>query len=195
MVYALLRNLRMPAETVLACLLVAQGVMGAADTLINHELLERLPHRPKARPEIGLHWIREALYGALFIGLGWFDWLGTAALVIAALLVAEIAVDAMDEWTENRIRRLPQNERLMHFFLVLNLGAITAVLAGILPAWHAEPTGLLLNDRGWLSWLLLLLGLSSAGWAVRDFLAWRRLSALERLSADTAGRPARASAR
>jgi hypothetical protein len=34
----------------LAALLLAHGVMGAFDTLVNHELIEGLPHRPKGLP-------------------------------------------------------------------------------------------------------------------------------------------------
>src|SRR4051812_47994259 len=155
------------AETVLAYLLAAQGLMGAADTLVNHELVERLPRRLEARREIGLHSIREALYAAIFIGLGWFQWQGALVLVVAAILLAEILVDALDEWTENRIRVLPQNERVLHFFLVLNLGAIALCLA--FTGWHERPTALVMLGSGWLPWLLLFFGASSAAWSVRDF--------------------------
>jgi hypothetical protein len=176
-------------EAPLLYLLAAQGVLGALDTLLNHELIERLPRRLEARREIGLHSMREALYAVLFIGLGWFEWHGALAVAIAGVLVAEIAVDAIDEWTENRIRVLPQNERVLHMILMLNLGAITLTLAYTLAQWHALPSGLMARERGWASWLLVLLGLCAAAWSVRDFLAWRRLSA----STDTAGRPSRAS--
>jgi hypothetical protein len=178
------------AETPLLYLLAAQGVLGGVDTLFNHELVERLPRRVEAHREIGLHSLREALYAVLFIGLGWFEWHGPLALAIGAVLVAQIAVDALDEWTENRIRVLPQNERVLHMFLAINLGAIALALAFALSEWHGLPAGLVAREHGWLSWLLLFLGASSAAWAVRDLFAWRRLSA----SADTAGRPSRASA-
>jgi hypothetical protein len=166
------------AETVLAYLLAAQGLMGAADTLVNHELLERLPQRVEARREIGLHSIREALYALIFVALGWFQWHGTFALFIAAFLLAEIVVDAVDEWTENRIRVLPQNERVLHFFLVMNLGAIALCVA--FTGWHDQPTALVMRDSGWLPWLLLFFGVSSAAWSVRDFVAWRGLASARR---------------
>ena len=143
------------AETVLAYLLAAQGLMGAIDTLVNHEFLERLPQRVEARREIALHSIREA-----------------AAYVIAGLLVLEIVVDAVDEWTENRIRVLPQNERVLHVILTLNLGAIVVLLALTVAEWRTQPTALVFNARGWVSWLLLFLAVSSAAWSVRDFVAW-----------------------
>lgn len=162
----------MTTETVLPYLLAAQGLMGAVDTLFNHELVERLPRRPEARGEIGLHSMREALYAALFAGVGWFDWYGTAAFVLLGVLVAEIAVDAVDEWTENRIRVLPQNERVLHMILTLNLGAIAVFLALAVAEWRTQPTALVFNARGWISWLLTFLAVSSAAWSVRDFVAW-----------------------
>jgi hypothetical protein len=167
-------------STVLLYLLAAHGFMGAIDTLLNHELLERLPQRAEARREIGLHSIREALYAVIFIGLGWFEWHGALALVMAELLVAEIGVDAVDEWTENHIRVLPQNERVLHMALAMNLGAITLLFASILIVWHAQPTALVRHDDDWLSWVLLLFGVASAAWSTRDFFAWRRLASARR---------------
>jgi hypothetical protein len=166
----------MAAETILPYLLVAQGAMGAVDTLLNHELIERLPHRRQAHREIGLHSIRETIYAVLFAGLGWFEWHGALALAIAALVVAEIAVTATDEWTENRIRVLPQNERVLHVFLTLNMGAIIATLVPALVGWHAAPTALVVHSHGWVSWLLAAFAAASAFWAARDFVAWRRLA-------------------
>jgi hypothetical protein len=76
---------------------------------------------------------------------------------------------------ENRVRVLPQNERVLHVFLTLNLGVIVALLAPRLLEWGAQPTALVARSYGVLSWLLALLALAAAFWALRDFLAWRRL--------------------
>lgn len=170
----------MAAETILPYLLTAQGVMGGVDTLLNHELIERLPKRLEARREVGLHSIRETIYAILFAGLGWLAWQGAYAWIIAALVAGEICVTAVDEWTENRIRVLPQNERMLHVFLTLNMGAIIATLAPTLMNWHAAPTALAANPHGWVSWVLAFFAASSATWAVRDFVAWRRLSSARR---------------
>ena len=40
---------------------------------------------------------------------------------------------------------------------------------------HEQPTALVMNERGWLSWVLLALAASAAGWSVRDLVGWRRL--------------------
>jgi hypothetical protein len=149
--------------------------MGGVDTLLNHELIEKLPHRPEARGEIGLHSIREAIYATLFGGLAWFAWHGAAAWLLAALLLAEVIDTSCDEWVENRIRVLPQNERVLHIFLTLNLGAIIALSVPMIGQWSAEPTGFVPRDFGWLSWLLSAFATLGVFWSLRDFLAWRRL--------------------
>jgi hypothetical protein len=167
------------SETLLLVLLLAQGVIGGIDTLLNHELIVRLPHRIEARTEVGLHSLREAIYGILFGGLALFAWHGAWAAVMGALLAAEVLVDASDEFIENRTRVLPQNERVLHFFLTLNLGLITAVLAPILLRWYSQPTALLPVDRGLLSWALAGLALAAMTWAIRDLLAWLALRRLQ----------------
>jgi hypothetical protein len=156
-------------------LLVAQGVMGGFDTLFNHELLVGLPRRPEAHAEIGLHWIREGIYGLLFIGVAWFAWEGSLALVIAGLLAVLLVVDLRDELVENRIRVLPQNERAVHALLTVNMGVIIAVVAVTVHAWSGAPTGLAPADHGLATWILSALGAASLGWSMRDFMAWRRL--------------------
>jgi hypothetical protein len=159
--------------------------MGAVDTLLNHEIIERLPQRPAARTEIGLHVIREANYALLFGGLGWFVWHGWAAAVIAVLLVVEVADTALDELVENRSRVLPQNERGLHLFLTLNLGAIIALLVPLLLAWSTYPSAILIAQRGVISWLLGALALTSAAWAARDLIAYVRLARLVRRERDS----------
>ena len=151
--------------------------MGAIDTLVNHEFIEALPYRPAARREIGLHAVREAIYAMLFMGLAWFEWNGAFALLIGALVAAEVAVTATDEFIENRTRVLPQNERVVHVFLTLNFGAIIALLASVLLDWGAQATSLQAVRHGWTSWALSVLAVASAAWSVRDVFAFRRLAA------------------
>jgi len=162
-------------EAWLPWLLLLQGVLAGGDTVINHELLARLPQKPAARPELALHVLRELIWTVLLFGLAWFAWHGAAAWIIAALLAAEVIVTACDEWVENRSRVLPQNERILHIFLTLNLGAIIAVLYPLLREWGSHPTALVAAGHGALSWIISLFALSALGWAVRDSLAWKRL--------------------
>ena len=162
-------------EAWLPWLLVLQGFLAGGDTVINHEIIARLRQKPSARAELATHVLRELIWTVLLFGLAWFAWQGAAAWVIAALLAAEVLVTACDEWLENRSRVLPQNERILHVFLTLNLGAIITVLYPLLREWGTRPTALAPTGHGALSWIISLFALSALGWAVRDTLAWVRL--------------------
>jgi hypothetical protein len=162
-------------EALLPVVLLIQGILGGFDTLLNHDFIEQLAKRPEARGEIGLHAIREALWAVLLGGLGWLAWQGAAAVVIGAVLGAEIVISTIDEFVENRVRVLPQNERVLHVLLLLNTGVLAALLFPVLIEWHASPTALVPSPHGWMSWLLLALATASAEWAVLDFIAWLRL--------------------
>jgi hypothetical protein len=162
-------------ETWLPWLLALQGVLAGLDTVLNHEIIAGLPRKPSARRELGIHVFRELIWTVLLFGLAWFAWQGGAALIIAVLLGAEILVTCWDEFVENRSRVLPQNERILHVLLTLNLGAIITVLYPLLREWGGRPTALAPRDFGALSWILSLFALSALAWAVRDALAWRRL--------------------
>jgi hypothetical protein len=163
-------------EAWLPWLLALQGVLAGFDTVLNHEIVAKLPRKPSARTELGIHVFRELIWTVLLFGLAWFAWHGAAAWLIAALLGAEILVTCWDEFVENRSRVLPQNERILHVILTLNLGAIITVLYPLLREWGTRPTGLAARDFGPLSWLTSLFALSALAWAVRDALAWRRLA-------------------
>jgi len=165
----------MSLEGFLPWVLLAQAVVGGADTLVNHEIVARLPHRPESRREIGLHTLREANYAILFIGLALFAWQGAAAWIVALLVLGEIAITAIDELVENRTRKLPDNERVMHVVLTLNLGLLAAVLVPILLEWSSRPFGWERVDRHGPGIALVVLGLASAAWSIRDGVAWVRL--------------------
>ncbi|HKQ29720.1 MAG TPA: hypothetical protein VJS66_00400 [Burkholderiales bacterium] len=162
-------------ETVVLALLAVQGVLGSLDTLVNHELIERLPQRREARTEIALHALREANYAILFGGLAWFEWHGALAAIIAVLTLGEVAITAVDEFVENHVRVLPHNERVLHVLLTLNLGMIIATLVPTLATWASLSTELTPTYHGWLSWVLTALALAGITWSIRDLLAWRRL--------------------
>jgi hypothetical protein len=162
-------------EAWLPWLLLLQGVMAGVDTVLNHEIIAKLPQKLSARPELAIHVCRELIWTVLLFGLAWYAWQGAAACVIAALLAAEVLVTAWDEFVENRTRVLPQNERILHVFLTLNLGAIITVLYPLLRDWGSRPTALAPSGYGVLSWILSLFALTALGWAVRDARAWQRL--------------------
>jgi len=171
-------------------LLVLHGVLGGLDVLINHELAERLPHRPGAGLEEALHAAREALFASLFISLAWFEWHGLAAWCIVAIIGAELCVSTWDSVLEDQTRRLPPLERILHIALLINLGAYATLLAPILADWHADPSAVFPVWNGRQTVALTLLGLAAAAWCIRDARSSRRLSALPaQAAAGVASRP------
>jgi hypothetical protein len=157
-----------PFEWVLP-LLVLQAVLGAADTLVDHEWRARLPTVPGAAPELRLHALRSSLYAALFAMAALADWHGRWALLPLAVSAAEIATTARDTVIEYRIRTIDAPERVLHLFLLLNTGAYTLLLG--LAAFSADRL-VPASPDGWR----VLLGLAAVGAlasATRDALAAR----------------------
>lgn len=170
----------MTNESLFALLLCVQGLIGGIDTVVNHELIARLPRHIEARTEVGLHAIREAIYMSLFAGIAWFAWHGIGALIIGTFLVSELIVTIYDEYVENHTRVLPQNERILHIFLTLNLGLLFAVAIPLLRDWNSLPSAITFVSHGVLSWLLSIFAILGAIWSIRDLCAWRHLRSVEK---------------
>jgi len=160
--------------SLLAVLLVTQIVLGGFDNLWHHELSERLPGKREARVEVALHSGRELCYALLFAGLAWWEWHGVWAAAVVALLVIEVCVTLADFVVEDRTRRLPTTERVLHTVLAINFGAMLAVLAPTLLAWARLPSALARVDYGFASWLLTAAAAGVLAWSVRNALAARR---------------------
>ena len=113
-------------------LIAIQIAMGAFDTFYHHELTERLAWRPSQRYELQLHGVRNMLYALLFLVLGWLEVHGILAMLIIAVLVAEIVITLMDFVEEDMSRKLPASERINHTLLAINYGAILVLLLPVL---------------------------------------------------------------
>lgn len=151
----------------LFALLTLQAVMGAFDNLWHHEITERLPARRSARYELSLHAAREGLYGFLFLALAWFTWQGGWALLIGAVVIAEIVITLADFIEEDRTRRLPAAERVLHTLLAISIGAVLLTLGSVLTDWYARPGGVVAADYGAISWMLTLFGIGASAWSLR----------------------------
>lgn len=156
-------------------LLSVQALMGAFDNLWHHEWQAKLPQRPSARHELALHAAREAIYGVVFIGLAWWQWQGLFAVLMAALLGAEVVITLADFLEEDRSRSLPPFERLLHTLLTISYGLFLALVGPLLWAWGQLPTALQPVSHGWPALLLTAYGLGVSAWSVRNVLAVRRL--------------------
>jgi len=164
--------------TAIFVLLSVQALMGAFDNLWHHELQARLPRRASARRELALHAAREAIYGVVFLGLGWLEWRGGFAALLAGLLAAELLITLADFLEEDRSRRLPPFERVLHTLLTISYGLFLALAAPVLLAWGRLPTALGLAAHGAWSWLFSAYGLGVLAWSVRNALAVARLPRL-----------------
>jgi len=156
-------------------LIAIQIVMGVFDTFYHHELTERLAWRPSQRYELQLHSVRNMMYALLFLVLGWLEVHGIFAMLIIAVLVAEIIITLMDFVEEDMSRKLPASERINHTLLAINYGAILVLLLPVLLAWAMQPTGITSAYTGWLSMTAAAASVGAALCGIRDFAAARRL--------------------
>ena len=156
-------------------LLAVQVLAGAFDTFWHHELVARLPRRTAARRELMLHSTREAIYGGVFLALGWTQWHGALAMLLGAVLLAEIVLTLVDFLEEDRSRKLPPSERVLHTLLAVVYGLFLAALAPHLRAWAGLPTGFAWTPHGLASWAMTVFAAGVFAWSARDALAVRSL--------------------
>lgn len=155
-------------------LLTVQAILGGIDNLWHHEITERLPARRNAAPELALHAIRELIYGVVFLCLALYQPQGAWAWVLGALLVVEILVTLQDFIIEDRTRRLPAFERVLHTVLALVFGAFLAAFAPLLVAWAQAPAALVEARHAFtLPFIVFAAGLFA--WSLRNFIAVLRL--------------------
>jgi hypothetical protein len=158
----------------LMILLGVQIALGAFDNLWHHELTQALPAKREARVELALHSARELGYAVLFAGLAWWEWHGGWSAAVVGLLVVEIVLTLADFVVEDRTRRLPQTERVLHTLLAINFGALLAVLGATLVAWARMPTAIVAVDHAFVSWLLTGAAVGVLAFGIRNALAAQR---------------------
>lgn len=154
--------------------LLAHGVIGGSDVILNHEVIARLPARRSAVAEQRLHSGRELAFALIFFSLAWFEWHGVFAWAIVALFLAELCISTIDTVLEFDARVLPVTERVMHVMLFVNFGIVLALLAPVLVDWMQLSDGLVGVDYGWASWVLSVMALLSLGWSLRDAVSGLR---------------------
>ncbi|PSJ42111.1 TIGR01777 family oxidoreductase [Allosphingosinicella deserti] len=159
-------------------LVAIQMVMGATDTFLHHEGIERLAWRPSQRRELQLHGIRNLAYGVAFGTLGWTMPQGAWAIALLGLLFAELIITLWDFVEEDRTRRLPASERILHTFLTLNYGAILAFVTPVLIGWASKQTSIAGMSYGLWSWMCALASLGTLVTGVRDLAAAARTQRL-----------------
>ena len=155
-------------------LITLQILMGAFDTLYHHELTERLAWRPSQRHELRLHGVRDLLYAALFLVLGWSEPRGILAMLVIAVLVGEVVLTLMDFVEEDMSRKLPATERINHTLLALNYGAILVLLVPVLLDWATRTSALVPVSYGPWSVIATLAAAGVTLFGLRDLAAAAR---------------------
>ena len=157
--------------TLLLLVLVIQGALGALDTIWHHELEIGLASKPGARRELSLHAARSTIYGVVFLVLAWLTPGGLWAFALAALLAVEIVITLEDFLVEDRTRRLPPSERVLHTVMAVGYGVFLAAFAPVLWAWVHLDSVVIAESRGLLGWLSTALGAGALISGARDAIA------------------------
>ena len=129
------------------------------------------------RVELRLHASRDFAYAVIIGSLGFATWQGGLAWVLLGLLLAEICITLWDFVEEDKVRRLPAGERMMHAVMGIVYGAFLAFLIPQMSEWSRLASGFGSAYHGFPAWMLL--GLASGVFAsgVRDLIASARPAA------------------
>jgi uncharacterized protein len=161
-------------STLLWSLIVVQLALGLFDILYHHELTERLAWRPSQHDELKLHAARNLIYAVLFLLLGCFELHGVWAMLLIAVLAAEVLITLADFVEEDLSRKLPASERVTHTVLAINYGAILGILIPVLADWAGEASAIVPAWYGIPSALAPFAALGVIVFGLRDVLAARR---------------------
>jgi phosphatidylglycerophosphate synthase len=161
-------------------ILVAQGVLGAFDTIWYHEWKQKLPRRPESRKELRFHAARDFVYAILFATLAWVEWRGAWVWILGLLLFVEIVITMLDFVEEDRSRKVPAGERIMHGVMGIVYGSFLALFVPYGLAWSRQPLGFGTASYGALSWVISAMALGVLISGLRDLSATAPTERLQR---------------
>ncbi|NOT42669.1 MAG: TIGR01777 family protein [Alphaproteobacteria bacterium] len=159
-------------------ILAAQTILGALDNVLHHEITERLPSKPSARRELSLHSAREGIYAVLFLIFAWVEPSGIFAAAVLALMIVEVAITIADFLEEDRTRRLPPFERVLHTVLAVLYGSFLGLTIPWLITQAAASAGVGFVSHGALSWFFTLASIGVFAFSIRNAIAVRALGKL-----------------
>lgn len=162
-------------NAVLWSLLLMQIAMGGIDTIWHHEFTERLAWRQSQREELRLHGMRNLLYGVFFLVMGFGALHGAFAVGLMLVLGVEIIITLIDFVEEDRTRKLPWTERILHTLMTLSYGVLLALLAPVLLDWAGQPTGAVFAFHGVFSLLMVPAVIGVCLFGLKDLQAAKRL--------------------
>jgi hypothetical protein len=152
-------------------ILMVQASLGAFDTLYYHEYKLKLASGDHTAHELRLHAMRDFLYAIIIGSLGWATWNGLLAIALGLMLLAEIVITLSDFVEEDKVRKLPAGERVMHSIMGIVYGAFLALLIPEMYKWQALPLGFGPAYHGFPGWVLSLIAIGVAVSGVRDLVA------------------------
>ena len=152
-------------------LLLIQCCFGAFDTLWYHEFRLRLPHDTTAQKELRLHASRDFAYAVIVSSVAWLSWNGSWSWALIGLLLAEVFITLWDFIQEDRTRKVPPGERVMHALMGIAYGAFLAYLLPEVIAWSKLPTGFMQKSYGVWSWALTAMAVGVFLSGIRDLMA------------------------
>jgi uncharacterized protein len=161
--------------TALRCLLIL-GALGATDTIYSPEWRLRLASTRTASSELRLHGVRDFAYTIVFASLAWTTWNGLWVWPLAAILVFEIWATLADFLEEDKTRKLPAGERVMHAVMGIVYGVFLALLYPQAVQWAKLDSGFSPVNYGVMSWILTFFATGVFLSGVRDLVASRRLA-------------------
>src|SRR5438874_8267241 len=147
------------------------GALGAFDTLYYHEWRLRLASTPSAVSELRLHSVRDFAYTIVFGTLAWTTWNGLWVWPLAAILLFEVWATLADFLEEDRTRKLPSGERVMHAVMGIVYGVFLAELYPHAASWAKLDSAFGAADYGALSWILTLYAVGVFTSGLRDLAA------------------------
>jgi hypothetical protein len=156
--------------------LVLLGALGAFDTIYYHEWRLRLPSQPTAASELRLHSVRDFAYTIVFATLAWTTWNGLWVWPLAAILLFEVWATLADFLEEDRTRRLPAGERIMHAIMGIVYGVFLAKLYPFAANWAKLHSAFGAAGYGAISWILTLYAVGVFTSGLRDLAASRKLA-------------------
>ena len=159
-----------------------QIIMGGLDTLVHHELTEKLAWRKSQTQELKLHAIRNLFYAVIFFGIGTIEPNGWWAYLVILGIFIEFLITLWDFVEEDLTRQLPATERVLHTLLTANFGVVLALLVPVLWQWGKNDTGMTWTWYGLWSVMTLASAFCVFVLALRDFHASRRLKRLDQRS-------------
>jgi hypothetical protein len=127
-------------------LLLAIGILGAADIALFHTVANGIRAHADSRWELYVHSLRGPTYGSLFLLIPNVQMHGAWFWALLALFALDVAISLWDFALEKASRAtfggLPTGEYILHIVIAMFFGGLVAVVSLQCGAWANLPTNL-----------------------------------------------------